>query len=267
MKNNTRRYASLELRLAGSWVGGVATAFFDLQLGTVAQVTGTATATIVPAGNGWYRVSITATTTAAPAATPFRVGLCSTGTVNTYTGDGVSSNFFWGAGIEPGAFPSSYIPTAGVSATRAAEVASMPVGSWYSSVASTLGVEAQQLSQHNQAVAVLCLEQATTNRTSINVAGGNFITGFDTLGPLNFGAVTPPAGSVWKAAFGFTNGAQAIVVNGSPATSATVATLTGSITKLEIGSVFNLQQFNGYIRRVRYWSRMLSNSEMQAATI
>ena len=33
--------------------------------------------------------------------------------------------------IEVGAFPTSYIPTAGATATRAVEVATLPVGTWF----------------------------------------------------------------------------------------------------------------------------------------
>jgi len=111
MKNGTRRYASLELRVAGTWVGGVAVVFVDLQLGTITSTSGTVTGSITTVGNGWYRVSATATTTASPGATNFRIGLCNPANTNSYNGDGVSLNYFWGAQIEVAGTLGDYIPT------------------------------------------------------------------------------------------------------------------------------------------------------------
>jgi hypothetical protein len=93
--------------------GGILkTAFFNVQNGTITSTTNV-TASIENAGNGWYRCIITG------AASPF-ISQAQIGFLNTI-GDGVSGIFLWGAQLELGAFPTTYIPTSSASVTRNAD--------------------------------------------------------------------------------------------------------------------------------------------------
>jgi len=77
---------------------------------------GTATGgTIEPMGSGWYRCSVTGT---ANATTCRLIIYSSLNTSTSYQGDGTSGAYLYGFQIEEGFYPTSYIPTYGVSQTR-----------------------------------------------------------------------------------------------------------------------------------------------------
>lgn len=117
-KAGTRSYVALGFEGLGS--PGNDNASFDLNTGTVNTVQSNATASITNVGGGWYRCSVTATLTNL---SDIVILVSLDGSpVPTYTGDGVSGIYIWGAQLEAGSSATSYIQTTTATATRAADV-------------------------------------------------------------------------------------------------------------------------------------------------
>ena len=122
---------------------------FDLSNGTAKTPFETGSPTdvdygIQDAGNGWYRCYVT---TGNPDGTRVDAGITLSDHQVTlqnpvFNGTGNIGVYIYGAQFEAGAFPTSYIKTTGATATRSADVASIPVADFgYNQSEGTLFVE------------------------------------------------------------------------------------------------------------------------------
>jgi predicted hotdog family 3-hydroxylacyl-ACP dehydratase len=125
--------------------------YSGILLGTYNLTTGVATlgagnansvavsASMLSVGNGWYRCAMTFTRAGASIDGSYRF---SPRQNTSYTGDGTSGIYIWGAQLEAGSFPTSYIKTEGATATRSADVASIATSEFgYNDAAGTLYVD------------------------------------------------------------------------------------------------------------------------------
>lgn len=177
------------------------------------------------------------------------------------------SFYAWGGQVELGPFATSTIPTTSASVTRAADVATMAVGSWYTAGKGTLASEAMMPVAQAAGTSpdIVSLDDGTNNNrlwlyvsspsTSVAFMANGGATQFNTA----TGAIT--LGATFRQAVAFTGGAQAFCANGGSVGTASIATIP-TFNRL----AFGLSNGNAYIRRVRYWPRALSSTELQQAT-
>jgi len=93
-------------------------AYFNLNTGVVGTIVGAATATITSVGNGWYRCSITST--AAAGAQNYSFYTANADASFSYTGDGSSGIYIYGAQLFDSASLDPYVPTPGAAPSSTA---------------------------------------------------------------------------------------------------------------------------------------------------
>ena len=121
---------------------GVNGAGFDLTSGTTGGAAAGVTSSILNAGNGWYRCSITFTSVAANEIV--RINLATTlSPPSSFIGDGVSGAFIWGAQLETGDIATDYIPTT-TAAVSVGPVANVPRLDYLGSTCPRLLLEPQR---------------------------------------------------------------------------------------------------------------------------
>jgi hypothetical protein len=101
---------------------GTRQAIFNLTTGVVTSVTSDTTASIVSAGNGWFRCSVAFFATNTTNQLQITVD---DGSGSTFVGDGTSGVFLWGAQIETGDIATDYIATTSA-AVSVGPVANVP---------------------------------------------------------------------------------------------------------------------------------------------
>ena len=262
----------LQLIFVGAGPGGAnLVAGFDLITGS-AGTPSAGTASVARCGNGWFRCSFTITaSTTATTQGQIRLSQNSSNSSSSYTGDGTSGIYIWGAQLEAGAFPTSYIPTTTAAATRSADVASISgssFSSWY------WQDEGSNYMLFSEPVARTDIRtpRSLSDGTFSNRIDGSLATTFNSrfsvsgsaFNPTSIGYRTSPLTNALIQ--GFSVGSFTTCLNG--VLSSTVSpTATPVVNRLNIGSdSVGSTVITGHIRRLTYWPFRLPNIILQAIT-
>ena len=250
---------------------------FDLTSGTLAATTATGIITAFP--NGWYRCVAVFPAVSITNVQFELVTSLSAIRGEVWTAAGTESLYLWGAQLEAGSFPTSYIPTTSATVTRSADVASITganFSSWYRQDEGTVFAEFQTVIQdaaNNRGVTAVD-DGTNNNRVSLFIPAGNFplgvasrvVSGGVATNPTNTGSIT--SSSIAKSAICYrvgTDGA-AISVNGAIPAASSPASAPSGVNNLRIGTIFGTNNLGGTIRRLTYWPSRLPNSTLQEIT-
>ena len=247
-------------------------AYFNLSNGTVSLIQGGITsASIIPYPNGWYRCVATVLPTSSGSGN-VHITLVRSGTQPNYVGDGTSGIYLWGAQLEEGAFPTSYIPTEASTRTRAADDASITgknFSDWYNPTEGTLYVRANtDAGTSLRGVAALNLpSNFTNNRVDIRYyQSGNsralFNNSANLSGTSGFNFNNP------KFIASYAENSTAYRINTEFYQSTNSYTPSTNVNTLIIGNfdAGTLYYLCGTISRLTYYPKRLPNAQLQVLT-
>ncbi len=240
--------------------GGNPIATWNLDTGVPSFSNGAA-GSMTPVGNGWYRCVVTDTATQTHTQNQQWLRMASA------SGD----VYAWGAQLEAGAFPTSYIPTTTAAVTRSADVASISgsnFSSWYRQDEGTVFGDylERAFSQTHQVVSVS--NGTASERISMAINSSNVLdVGVISGGVDTFAGNTPTlTAQAYRIGFAYKSDSSGVSANGSAVTDDSAVTLP-TVSQLDIGARAGTNQvLNSTIRRLTYWPQRLPNSTLQQIT-
>jgi hypothetical protein len=244
---------------------------FNLSTGVTTVLTNSANLVVHPmvnVGNGWWRCSITIDGGTGGTVSNIAFQL-DTGLSFLYTGDGYSGIYIWGAQLEAGAFPTSYIPTTTAQVTRSADAASMTganFSSWYRQDQGSFYAEAQSATDGPDVV--VASDATTSNRFGLlsltTLQARVTRNGI----PSSADAGTPTAGFNKIAGSASVSDGVVAALNGATSAAASISTMP-PLNTLYIGSgasgLFTVGTLL-HIRKIAYYPKRIANAELQALT-
>lgn len=252
-------------------------ATFNLDTGTY-QVSGSVVAGMIPLGTGKYRCwAALAATASASTSVVIRLADDDLANFQSYLGDGVSGINLDRIQLEAAPTPSSYIPTAGSTVTRAAETLTVPAAKLpYSATAMSFQMDGRvtYADEDGFGTAVLYrwrLDDA--NRIQINIDTAGALTGRFTLNQVAGGVsdfATPPSETTAGVLVPYNTANRSgstfaqIALNGASGTvNATPVALPDlSATDLSLG-----YDYMGTIKTFRVWANDITDAGLEAATV
>lgn len=267
------------LNTAGA--GGTSTNF-NISNGTIGTVNSGYSATITNCGNGWYRCTLT-TTTSTPSW--FQFGFSDAN--NSITPASTGYSYVYGAQIELGSFATSFITNNSASSvTRSADVCQITgtdfSGLWNASEGS-IAFEADALNPNSTATSqtVYSADDGVGSTNSIyalrsgSTLGSDYLVLSYTAGveKINFSTAAGfwPVNDSFKSAIGFRLNDTAQSSKGLAVVTDTNCTVPTGLTQLTIGRLSYTGgtgfPINGHIARLRYFNTRLTNSQLQGLTL
>lgn len=174
--------------------------------------------------------------------------------------------------LEKGGSPTSFIVTAGATATRAAETCTLATGAWFSSTAGTLLAVAAMpyVGTNTTATGVVALDDGTTNNRMTLSQNPNlqFLVTASSVSQFNINIASQVAatGTTFREAFRYSSTDMRHAGNGTLGTAQTGKTIpTVTQLNLVLGAAAQLG-ITLRVQRLTYWNTALVDSDLQVIT-
>jgi hypothetical protein len=247
---------------------------YNLSTGDKVSEAGSPGSTITYYSNGWYRISITSTTTTSSI---YYIQLMDNNTT-TYTGDGYSSIYIWGAQLEVGSFPTSYIKTSGASATRSADNASITgenFSSWYRQDEGSMVCEGSidmNKTKGGTGMPLYNVLRDTTSLLGLSRDSSSWYHGIINNTISNFEYWNNVKSVTGAITYNYNDGYIHSYINGNQNLSSTTWLREKDIVHeqaetLKLGTGAHVSNvLNGHIKRFTYYPQQLTNEQLQNLT-
>ena len=240
--------------------------WFNIFTGVVGTNAAGNTSTITPVGNGWYRCSVTRTV-ASTTGQYFQAGPANGDNNGAYAGDPTKGLLIYGAQVEIGAFPTSYIPTTTAAVTRSADVCEITGGDFsgfWNEPAGTLVAEGDTPASGTRSL--VSANNTTANESSVLRTVGTdplFVVTDGGVAQASIDAGTVSAETAFKLAAAYTVNDFAVSKDGAAVVTDTSGTIP-TPTQITIGTDSAGNYVCGHIARLRYFNTRLLNSQLVA---
>ena len=226
--------------------------------------------TVENVGNGWYRITLTKDAISSSTGYTWIYPVGSNGSTSAYTGDGNNGFYIWGAQLEVGSFPTSYIRTGNAPATRSADAASMTgtnFSSWYRQDEGTLYADGSVTST-SSSIFLDINDSTALNRLSLYVSSADKAAGIVLINNVTQGSVASTNDFAdRKASFAYAvNDYLALSYNGEAVATHTSGNLP-VVSQANIGiRADGGNPLTGTIKKIAYYPTSLTNAELQTLT-
>ena len=244
-----------------------APAFYNLATGTLGSIGAGVTASISAAGNGWYRCVFTRTIDSTLA--NVILNIADAGEAVTYTGNGYSGLYIWGAQVEAGSFPTSYIPTTSSQVTRSADAASMTgtnFSSWFNNAEGTLFSDITANASALGAYGFVIKDSSVSSNYVQTIYGNNAAAAFTVAASGVLQAGIGVRAAYGKVAGSYSTNNFASSLNGGSVATDTSGSVPVGLDRVQLGYLDGTYGLNGTIKKLAYYPVRLSNNELQEMT-
>ena len=238
--------------------------YFDLENGVVGT-TYNATGEIQDFGNGWYRCTMKYTLTSSGAKFIYLSNIDGETSNAVQGGDSI---YIYGAQLEQGSYPTSYIPTNGTAITRAAETAN---GSGDAATFNdSEGVLMAEISSENDgSTKIISIANSSGNENTVWIGYDNgvyFIIRSDGVTQLNGSIIPIQSNEITKCAILYSNVNVKLYVNGFNLFEYTNLTMPIGLNQLTFSRKGGSLPFYGKTRELQYFDSALTDAQLETLT-